>query len=292
MEALTITPKTACWISGGFALIFTLMFAYDPHGVLTKYQLLVPAVDSRGRRQAEPTWKEMASLYYFTVLTAMAMWSVAVTMMATARVGHTNTMKLANAAAAFGRAGLIVLIMQYLNEPMKKQLVVSGGLLVVQILGAMSGGPPSLPELAKPKSASGKAALLCACLSLLQMVAIVASGPVDYMAKMGIEIKHTTAAVAFEAMTQMWIAIVVMSSIIRITVVLGGDKDSIYAINRVASHYYTGLFGVFTVAKAMLGIDGPAAPSGVNVQFWFIFLYGFGSYLALVKDDMDAKKKM
>ena len=291
MAALTITPKNACLISGGFAMIFTLMFASDPHGVLTKYQILVPAVDSRGRRQAEPTWKEMASLYYFVVLIAMAMWSVAVSMMAAARVGHTNTMKLANAAAAVGRMGLIALIMQNLNEPMKKQLVVSGGLIVVQILGAMSGGPPSLPVLAKPKTASGKAALLCSCLSLLQMVVIAASGPVDYMAKMGIEIKHTTAAAAFETITSMWVAIVVASSLLRIAVVLGGDKDSIYAINRVSSHYYTGLWGVFTVMKAVLGLDGATAPSGVNVQFWFIFAYGLGSYLALVKDDMDAKKK-
>ena len=81
----------------------------------------------------------------------------------------------------------------------------------------------------------------------------------------------------------------------RIVVVLAGDKDTIYAVNRSSIFYYAMLFGVMAMFKALMTSSVAAPSSGANAQFAVILGYFFISVMGLVVDDENgytkAKKK-
>ena len=52
------------------------------------------------------------------------------------------------------------------------------------------------------------------------------------------QVTHPTAATAFDSITTMWCAVVLMSSGTRLAILSGGDKDTIYALNRAGAIYY------------------------------------------------------
>ena len=290
-----LSAKTALQISTVFGMVFFLMFIYSPHGALIKYEIYTPPAAVGKKKPAEPTALEWTCLYYFIVLIAVAMFSLTGTMSAVARIGHANTMKLSCAAGALGRAALLAFIFSKpLTDPMKKQLVFSGGLLVVQVLGATTGGMPTMPVVAMPKSYSGKSCLLTASLALVQVTIVWFTGPVEYMTKFGLVV-GPQAASAFDFVTSMWCIVMASAALNRVVVVLAGDKDTIYACNRTTVFYYAMMVGVMCTFKAAM-TPGGDSPTAAGVQLLVLFVYFIISVYGLITDDeagytKDKKKK-
>lgn len=276
-----IPTSAALKISTLFGMVFMLMFTFSPHSVLLKYEIYTPPV---GRKAVEPSAMEFSCIYYFVILLALGMFSITATLSAVDRIGHSDTMKTSLAASALGRAALLGLVLSKpLSEPMKKQLVVSGALFAIQALGATTGGLPKL-QFSAPKSSSAKSCLVCAVLALLQVSVVWLKDPVVYMAGMGLEVYHPQAKEAFETVVKMWCVVMGSAALTRIVVVLAGDKDTIYAVNRSSCFYYGMLFGAMASFKAILSV-GADPPMGANVQFFVIFVYFFGSVTGTVLDD-------
>lgn len=286
-----ISARNALLASGGLYTLFSLLFLFSPYGAITNYELYTPAVVAKGKPPAEPTVKEWASVLYFTVLLALALGSLGTTVIATARVGHANSMKLGCVAGVIGRAGLVSLLVPHLNAPLKKQLFLSIGLGIFQALGATTGGMPTIPKPSVPKSASGKAVLLISGLGLLQMIHIYLSGPVAYMSKMGIDIKHAELATTFDLVAKMWCVTVGMGQISRLSVVLAGEDETIYAVNRGLTVYCNSLLVAFASFGAFMKGASTDSNMGANIQFVVIAVYALISYGALIKDDENAKPK-
>jgi len=282
-----LPAKTALNISAAFAMVFFLAFLYNPFGALTRYEIYKPPVQIGKKPPAQPTAAELTALSYFTVLLALGMFSLAATWSAVARLGHQNSMKLSCAVGCIGRVVLLLFLLNNLTGPLKLQMVASGAILVVQALGATTGGMPSMPTVAMPASSSGKACLLCASLALLQMTAIALTGPVEYMAKNGLVVTHPQAKEAFATLANMFCIVMSSAAMSRIIAVLAGDKDTIYAVHRSSIFYYGMMVGVFAMFKAAMAALLPelATETGTSVQLIVLIAYFILSVTALVSDD-------
>ena len=242
--------------------------------------------EGKGKKCKAPSSDDMKMLYTMMNWMGIGMMSWFATLSPTIRTGHAGTQKLVclamglvrvpmtykSVAAAMGAGFSMPIPMVLLN------------VAVVGVCFAASVGveKPSLPSWSKLSNV-GKAQIVTALITLVQLFTVIFN-PAKHMANFGFDMGtvHPEAQTLMLMMIPIWGLMGLASILMRLAVVVVGDKASMSAVNRGTVMTYAVMLGYMASMKtSATEMDS----TKMTIQAMVFFAYMMGLHFAQIFDD-------